>query len=374
MDAAGAPAFVPAPLPPQIQLGLATVGLLAEAERELGRLAGAAGRLLNPYLISSPLLHREAIVSSRIEGTIATPHDVLLLEAADAVVPRLESGLEPTREVLNYVRALEHGMARLAELPLCIRLISELHAVLLEGVRGDGERPGELRTIQNWIGPPRSSIREARFVPPPPAEMRQALEDLERYLNEEPSPGSLPLLVKVALVHYQFEAIHPFRDGNGRVGRLLIALSLVACGLIRDPLLYMSAYFERRRGEYGDRMLAVSTSADWDGWIRFFLAGVAESARDGLRQTVGLLELRDRYQAQFQAARSSALLLKLVDHLFHRPSVTIADVVRVLGVTFPSASASVRKLVAAGVLEEATGRKRDQVFVATEIVRFIGEA
>lgn len=313
-------------------------------------------------------------MSSRIEGTIATPHDVLVLEAADAVVPHLESGLEQTREVLNYVRALEHGMARLADLPLCIRLLQELHAVLLEGVRGDRERPGELRTVQNWTGARGSSIREARFVPPPPTEMRAALEDLERYLNEEPSPSALPLLVKVALAHYQFEAIHPFRDGNGRIGRLLITLSLVASRLIRDPLLYMSAYFERRRGEYADRMLAVSTAGEWDGWIRFFLAGVAESARDGLRQTEGLLALRERYQAQFQSARSSALLLKLADHLFHRPSVTIADVAGLLGVTFASAAASVRKLVAAGVLEEATGRKRDQVFVASEIVRFIGEA
>jgi Fic family protein len=330
--------------------------------------------LLDPHLVASPLLRREAIVSSRIEGTVATPHDVLVLEAADAVVPPLASGLEPTREVLNYVWALEHGIARLADLPLCIRLISELHGVLLKGVRGDRERPGELRTAQNWIGTPGSSIREARFVPPPPAEMRTALEDLERYLNEEASPAPLPLLVKVALVHYQFEAIHPFRDGNGRVGRLLITLNLVAWGLIRDPLLYMSAYFERRRGEYGERMLAVSTEGAWDGWIRFFLAGVAESARDGLRQTERLLDLRARHQAQFQSARSSALLLKLLDHLFHRPSVTIADVARVLGVTFASASASVRKLVAAGVLEEATGRKRDQVFVAPEIVRFIEEA
>jgi Fic family protein len=204
--------------------------------------------------------------------------------------------------------------------------------------------------------------------------MRAALQDLEKYLNEEPSPSSLPLLIKAALVHYQFETIHPFRDGNGRVGRLLITLSLVAWGLIGDPLLYMSSYFERRRGEYMDRMLAVSTAGDWDGWIRFFLAGIGESARDGLRQTERLLQLRERYQAQVQSARSSALLPKLVDHLFRRPSVTIADVARVLDVTFASASASVRKLVEAGVLEEATGRKRDQVFVAPEIMRFIGEA
>ncbi|MCU0258270.1 MAG: Fic family protein, partial [Solirubrobacteraceae bacterium] len=256
LTADGAPAFVPAPLPPSLAPTLETMGLLAEAERELGRLAGAAGRLLNPHLVAGPLLRREAIVSSRIEGTVATPQDILVLEAADAVVPPLASGLEPTREVLNYVHALEHGIARLADLPLCVRLFCELHDVLLHDVRGDRERPGELRTIQNWIGPPGSSIRDARFVPPPPAEMRAALQDLEKYLNEEPSPSSLPLLIKAALVHYQFETIHPFRDGNGRVGRLLITLSLVAWGLIGDPLLYMSSYFERRRGEYVDRMLA----------------------------------------------------------------------------------------------------------------------
>lgn len=347
---------------------------LGEAERELGRLAGAAGRLLNPHMVAGPLLRREAIVSSRIEGTVATPQDVLVLEAADAVVPPLASGLDSTREVLNYVRALEHGMERLADLPLCVRLFCELHQVLLEGVRGDRERPGELRTIQNWIGAPGSPIRAARFVPPPPAEMRGALDALERYLNEEPSAASLPPLVKAALAHYQFEAIHPFRDGNGRVGRLLITLSLVAWGLIRDPLLYMSSYFERRRGEYADRMLAVSTAGDWDGWIRFFLAGIAESSRDGLRQTERLLELRERYQAQVQSARASARLPRLVDHLFRRPSVTIADAARVLDVTFASASASVRRLVEAGILQEATGRRRDQVFVTPEIMRFIGEA
>ena len=367
-------AFVPAPLPPAMELGRPAVRLVAEAEREMGRLAGAAGRLLNPYLVGSPLLHREAILSSRIEGTVATPRDVLVLEAADAVVPPLESGLENTREVLNYVRAMEHGRARLSELPVCIRLICEIHGVLLEGVRGERERPGQLRTVQNWIGARGSSIHEARFVPPPPAEMREALNDLERYLNEPAGDDALPVLVRLALVHYQFEAIHPFRDGNGRVGRLLIPLILVSQGLMRDPLLYMSAYFERNRGEYMDRLLAVSTKGAWDEWIRFFLAGVADSARGALGQAEGLLALRESYHARFQSARSSALLQKLVDHLFQKPSVTIADVGRVLGVTAASASANIRKLVDAGILAEATGRKRDQVFVASEILRFIGEA
>ncbi len=357
-----------------MELGRETILLLAEAERELGRLAGGARRLVNPHLISSPLLHREAILSSRIEGTVATPQDVLILEAADAVVPPLESGLENTREVLNYVRALEHGIARLSELPVCVRLICEIHRVLLDGVRGESERPGELRTAQNWIGAPGSAIRDARFVPPPPAEIKDALAALEAYVNAPVAGDSLPLLVKLALVHYQFEAIHPFRDGNGRVGRLLIPLILVGAGVMADPLLYMSAYLERRRAEYLDLLFAVSSAGAWDAWIRFFLAGVTASARDSLRQAEGLIELRESYQKRFQSARSSALLLKLVDHLFHKPSVTIADTARVLGVTPASASATIRKLVAAFVLQEATGRRRDQVFIAPAIMRFIAEA
>jgi Fic family protein len=366
----GAQAFVPDPVPRRLDLDLATVGLLAEAENAIGRLAGTAGRLVNPYLVGSPLLHREAILSSRIEGTITTPEQLVLLEAAGAV-PGVKGRDQETQEVLNYIRAMQHGLRRLRELPVCLRLIREIHGVLLEGVRGDRERPGDFRAVQNWIGRPSEPIHGARFVPPPVPEMQAALDDLEQALND-PKPD-LPLLVRLALLHYQFEAIHPFRDGNGRIGRLLIALLLVSSGRLRDPLLYLSAYFERHRDVYMDLLLRVSQTGDWAAWLQFFLRGVLESAHEAVEQAEGLLALRDRYHALFQQARSSGLLQRLVDELFQSPAITIGRATEVLKVTPAAAAYNLRKLQAAGIVVEQTGRRRDQIFVAPEILVFMSD-
>jgi Fic family protein len=364
----GAQAFVPDPVPRRLEVDLATVGLLADAENAMGRLAGTAGRLVNPYLVGSPLLHREAILSSRIEGTVTTPEQLVLLEAAEGA-GEAQPADQDTREVLNYIRAMQHGLERLRELPVSLRLIREVHRVLLQDVRGDRERPGEFRTAQNWIGRPGDPVHAARFVPPPAPEMLAALDDFEQALHD-PRPA-LPVLVRLAILHYQFETIHPFRDGNGRVGRLLMPLLLVGWSRLREPLLYLSAYFERHRDAYMDLLLRVSQTGDWAAWLQFFLRGVLESAQEAVEQAEGLVALRDRYHAIFQRARSSGLLQRLVDELFQAPAITIARAAKVLNVTPPAAAHNVTKLVAAGILVERTGRRRDRVFIAPEILAFM---
>jgi Fic family protein len=367
----GAWAFVPQPLPEGVELDDAAVQLLGAAEYALGRLDGSVGRLIDPLLVGRPLLRREAILSSRIEGTYTTPRQLALLEAAGDDIE--DDG--DTREVLNYASALKQGLRRLEQIPVCLRLIRELHAVLLSGVRGDAERPGEFRTVQNYIGARADGVQGARFVPPPPGPMRECLQDLERYLNPPNLAAvKVPLLVRIALSHYQFETIHPFRDGNGRVGRLLIPLLLHQEKKLSSPTLYLSAYFERHRDQYVDLMLRISQRGDWMSWIHFFLRGVEQSASESGAKVTDLLELRARYHSRFQAARSSALLLKLVDALFERQALTVRQAAEHLGVTVASAGATVEKLCTAGILEEATGKKRDRIYVAPGILALVDDA
>jgi Fic family protein len=357
-------------MPTEVALGAAAVRLLSEADYALGRLAGSAGRLVNPYLIGQPLLRREAILSSRIEGTFTTPEQLVLLEAGVSSPGQDARVTADTLEVLNYVRAMERGLELLNTIPMSLRLVKELHAVLLEGVRGGQDHPGAFRSEQNYIGSRHAPISEARFVPPPVPEMLKALDRWEHDLHLEPDP--LPLLVRLGVAHYQFEAIHPFRDGNGRVGRLLIPLLLCAHDRLSDPLLYMSAFFDRHREEYVDLLLRVSTRGAWEDWIVFFARGVAECAREGQTLTDGLLELRERYHAAVRAARSSGLLATLIDDLFRIPTITIGRAATLLNVTPASASSNLRKLQALNVVTEVTGRTRDQVFVAREILSFVG--
>lgn len=366
----GVVAFVPDPIPKSVDLPPQSILLLTRAENAIGRLVGTTARLVNPFLIGSPLLHKEAILSSRIEGTVTTPEQLVMLEAGSKPILAGASPDSAAREVLNYIEAMRHGLSRLGELPMCLRLMREIHRVLLEGVRGDRDLPGEFRKSQNWIGRRGDPIERARFVPPPPPEMEKGLDDLEKYLNSSVSTDT-PLLVQLALVHYQFEAIHPFRDGNGRIGRLLIPLSLCSHGRIGSPLLYLSGFFEHHRDEYMDLLLVVSQKGDWLGWVNFFLLAVYQSAEEAIRQAEGLLSLRDNYHQRFQRARSSALLQKLIDELFQSPSITIGRAAALLKVTPAAAAYNIRKLEAAEILREATGRKRDQVFVAHEIVAFM---
>jgi len=368
----GAVAFVPEPLPTGLHLEIQTVRLLAAAENSLGRLAGTTAREFNPYLIGSPLLHREAILSSRMEGTITTPEQLVLLEAESATPGRKLRADEDTREVRNYISAMHHGLDLLKTLPVSLRLIREVHRILMQGVRGGRQQPGQFRRSQNWIrGRIDDTIDNARFVPPPVAEMKEALDSFEKYLHRERSPDADPLLVQLALIHYQFETIHPFRDGNGRIGRLILPLLLVERGRLDAPVLYLSAYFERHRELYVDLLLNLNQTGNWNSWVDFFLRGVQESADEANRQAIGLLELRQRYHRQFQKGRSSALLIRLIDRLFQIPSITMGQAAQVLSVSHQAAANNIRKLEEAGMLQEITGRKRNQIFIANEILAFM---
>lgn len=371
----GAEAFVPAPLPSSVQLPPPTVRLLAQAENALGRLSGIAAREFNPYLVASPLLHREAILSSRMEGTVTTPEQLVLFEAGTRPEGAAPEAVEDAQEVLNYIHAMRRGLELLEELPVCLRLIKAVHGVLLDGVRGDRERPGEFRTSQNHIrGRLSEDIADARFVPPPPREMEACLHDLEAYLNRDLAPDHDPLLVQLALTHYQFETIHPFRDGNGRVGRLLLPLLLCAHERLERPVLYLSAYFERHRDLYVDLLLAVSQAGEWIPWIDFFLRGVRESAAEAAEHATALLELRKRYSRRFQKGRSSALLIRLIDRLFQTPFITIREAATLLDVTNQAAANNIHKLEEAGILEKVSGRRRKQVFIAREIMSFMRDS
>jgi len=358
-------AFVPAPLPRSQLLSPRAVNLLGQAENALGRLQGSVGRMVNPYLIARPLLRREAILSSRMEGTRTTAARLVSLEA-DAV-----STTDPeTREVANYVDAMNHGVALLEQLPLCLRLVRELHEKLLTGVRGAEETPGQVRRVQNFIG--RSDIASARFVPPPPERLEPLLADFEQYLNLADSDDGAPLLVRMAMAHYQFETLHPFRDGNGRVGRLLIPLTLLAHGRMTTPTLYVSGYLEQHKRRYADLMLEASQTGEFAPWTEFFLEALRSAADESSQRADQLIALRERYREQLHEARSSALTLKLVDALFELPLMTTQRAMSVLGVTAATAGQHLSRLVDARILSEITGRKRDRQFVAPELLAALG--
>ena len=304
------------------------------------------------------------MLSSRIEGTQASLSDLVLFEVA----PAAGTPPEDVREVANYVRALEFACQRMDEIPLSLRLIRETHAKLLEGARGANRQPGEFRRIQNWLGAPGSHPTEARFVPPPPGELPACLDEFERFLH---APSDLPPLVRLALVHYQFEALHPFEDGNGRIGRLLIALLLCAAGIVPQPLLYLSAYFDQHRRAYYDHLLAVSRAGAWEPWIIYFLNGVTDQAADGVQRASRLLTLRDDFRARCHAGGCPAAALRLVDELFRSPAVTLAKTTELLAVTPRAAQGNIKKLVKLGILREVTGQKRNRAYLADEIVRVV---
>lgn len=360
-------AFVPNPLPPNLDrirfLGQISDALLA-ATANLARLDGLARTLINPHLLLHPFGLREAKLSSKIENTIASAEEVALVEA----------GRPPAHgdaiEVWNYVRALEHGLR--SSLPLCNRLIREMHRILMEGVRGQEQQPGEFRSVQNFIGRDGDTLATARFVPPPPgAELQRAMDAFEAFLNDR--DHAWPPVVAIAMAHYQFESIHPFRDGNGRVGRLIAALSFCEGegAVVSKPLVYVSAFFERHRREYYDRLLGVSLRGEWREWVEFFLTAVAAQADDALRRAQRLLDLRAAFVERVTEARASALLPKLIDHLFDRPAVTTASVAVHLGLRPQAAQRHIDRLAEKGILHEATGGTYNRVWVATELIEIV---
>ena len=348
-------AFIPAPLPPDPPLAMdpELIRLLSAADQALGRLDGMAYTLPDPELFVAMYVRREAVLSSQIEGTQSTLDDVLAYElaGASADLPR------DVHEVVNYVRAMDHGLQRLATLPLSLRLIREIHAELLASGRGAARMPGEFRTSQNWIGPSGGTLSDARYVPPPVWEMNQALDNLESFLHAAPA---LPVLIDCALAHAQFETIHPFLDGNGRVGRLLVTFLLVTQGVLKQPLLYLSYYLKLHRSEYYDRLMAVRERGDWEGWIKFFLDGVRVTAEEAARTAGAIVALREQHRATVAPIGKNAL--RLLDSLYQRPLVRIADVQRGLGVSVPTAGKLVAELERVGILEELTGLKRNRVF------------
>lgn len=363
----GVDAFIPRDLPPYIEYRDGLMGPLSAADRALGQLAGITRTMPNPMLLIRSFINREAVLSSRIEGTQASLSDLFLFEVA----PTVENSVPDVREVYNYVRALEHGLKRLRQIPLTLNVIKELHAILLEKVRGQERHPGEFRRVQNWIGPQGCSIHQATYVPPPPEHLMSALSALERFIN---TPNDVPLLVRLAMIHYQFEAIHPFEDGNGRIGRLLISLLLDSERALPHPVLYLSAYFERFRPEYYDRLLAVSQRGQWNQWIVFFLRGVTDQSIDAVERASRLMALRNDWANHCKTARTSALLIKLVDELFHNPFVNLARAVSLLGVRPQSAQNTIDRLIGMGILREITGRRRNRIYVARRVLEILEQA
>ena len=361
-------AFVPNPLPPPLTFDAALIRSLSEADRALGELAGLGRTFPNPHLLINPFIRREALLSSRIEGTQADLADLYAFEARQLTLPGFQPAQEEAdvREVLNYVRALEYGLERVKTLPVSLRLIREVHALLMEGVRGKHATPGEFRRTQNWIGAPGCTLNDATFVPPPVNEMHTALDTLEKYLHSE---DEYPPLVRLAFIHYQFEAIHPFIDGNGRIGRLLLILLLVHWGLLPLPLLYLSAYFEKYRQAYYDLLMAVSTCGAWREWVDFFLRGVAEQARDAVVRAKRLQDLHLAWRTKYQRVRGAGLLLRIVDALFAVPALTPSQVARQLSVSHPAVMNALRRLEQDQILSEVSGKRRNRLYVAPAIIQ-----
>jgi Fic family protein len=340
------------------------VTALSDADRAIGRLAGEGRRLPNPHVLMRPFVAREAVLSSKIEGTQATLGELLAAEAG-AVVDRSPDDLH---EVANYVVALEQGIDALPELGVSVLLLQETHAKLMRGVRGGQAQPGRIRAVQNWIGVPGSTPHTALYVPPPPSALAELLARLEAFLART----ALPPLVQIALAHYQFEAIHPFLDGNGRVGRLMITLFLLQRAVLPSPLLYLSAFFEATRAEYYERLRAVSEAGDWENWIVYFVNGVARQSEDAVDRAARILELLDAWRLRVVGLGSDTPV-RLVDLLAANPFVTAAGVEEKLGVARTTAARAIARLVDLEILQRVDERRRDRAYCAKAILGVLEE-
>lgn len=352
-------AFIPNPLPPRIDWHTGLISILGEADRALARLAEAGRQFPAPYAMSMPFIHQEAVLSSRIEGTRTTLEQLYTYEAVQ------QSFFGDTREVQNYVNALDYGLKRLGSLPVSMRLVRELHSRLMQGVRGEKYTPGEFRKSQNWIGSAGCKLEDAAYVPPPPDEMQTALADWESFIHHE---SALPPLVRLAIIHYQFEAIHPFLDGNGRIGRLLIALLMCEWDLLPLPILYLSAYFEANRSEYYVRLLAVSQKGEWLEWIIFFLEGVRAQSIFSAMQIEQLRGILFNYERLLENERASARLTLVLQHIIQNPITTIRKIQQSLELKdYKTAARLVDRLIELNVLHEITGKQRGRIFRADAI-------
>ena len=363
-------AFIPAPLPPApaLRIDAKLQRLLSVADLALGRLDGSIQILPNPDLFVLMYVRKEAVLSSQIEGTQSSLQDLLAAEAS-------VFGADPPRdvdEVINYVAAMNHGIARLQDLPVSVRLIREIHQRLLHGVRGSALTPGDLRRSQNWIGPGGCTLNEATFVPPPPHEVPEALGRLERFLHED---ESLPLLMRIGLAHAQFETIHPFLDGNGRVGRLLITFLLCEKAVLGKPVLYLSYYFKKHRQRYYDLLQAVRDEGAWEDWIAFFLTGVAEVSAQATVTARRILLLREQHRTAVadNLGRAAGNGHRVLEHLYRRPIVSVNEVRDLVATTYPAANELVSRLAGLGILEEMTGQARNRRFRYGPYIRLFHE-
>jgi Fic family protein len=358
-------AFHPNPLPPALEWTPALAVALADASMLVGRLAGEGRRLPNPHVLIRPFIRREAVLSSRIEGTQATLGELLASEAGAAV----ERSPDDLREVGNYIVALEHGLGRLQALPMSLRLVRELHEKLMTGVRGGYATPGEFRRSQNWIGRPGETLAQAGYVPPPPEALSEQLAAWERFLHER----MLPPLVHVALAHYQFEAIHPFVDGNGRVGRLLITLQLCERNVLPAPLLYLSAFFEATRSDYYEGLRAVSEQGNWEGWVRYFLNGVARQAEDALSRSERINGLLAAWKARLSGEPGARVALLMLDMLAGNPFLTPRGAEAKLDVAYNTVMRAVERLERMAVLQKLGDGRRDRVYCAKAVLDILEE-
>ena len=360
-------AFIPSPLPPDppVALSGALQVQLSRADRAVGRLDGSVEILPNPDLFIFMYVRKEAVLSSQIEGTQSSLTDLL---AAEAELTGNRAAAGDVGEVINYVGAMNHGLSRLAELPISVRLIKEIHERLMRGVRGSHLTPGETRTTQNWIGPGECSLADATFVPPPPHQVATLLGDLERFLHTQ---DELPMLIKIGLAHTQFETIHPFLDGNGRVGRHLISFLLTEKRVLLKPVLYLSHYFKRYRQEYYDRLQAVRDHGDWESWLMFFLKGVEEVSNEAIETSRRILSLREEHRASVTAhfGRAAGKGHLVLEQLYLRPIVSVADVREITGTTYAAANQLVARFVECGILMEITGFARNRLFRHEPYVR-----
>jgi len=354
-------AFLPNPLPPDWEPTIEMVNLIVESERAIAALNMLGQMLPNPHLLIRPFLQREAVASSRIEGTVTNLKQLMLFDADESA----SEDSADAREVANYVRAIEYSLTQPPDRTISPALIKELHALLMMDVRGSELHPGQYRKLQVYISG--RGGRGARFVPPPPADVSALIDDLAQFIA---APSRLPELVRIALVHYQFETIHPFEDGNGRIGRLLMTMLLSRWGLLDKPLLYLSGYFERHRDEYIDGLSDVSRSGDWENWIALCLRAIAVQGNDGVQRGRQLLELREDYRIRFQGGKRAGSL-PVIDALFTWPTTTTRQVEERLEIPRFSAQRYITTLVEEGILMELTGRQRNRVFAAHEVIEIL---
>jgi Fic family protein len=357
-------AFIPNNLPPKIEWNIALVNSLSRADYILGMLSREGAKLPNPHLLIRPFITREAVLSSKIEGTQATLGEILAQEAGIQV----DRNPDDLQEVNNYIIALDYGLKRLKDLPLSLRLIKEMHNKLMQGVRGSHATPGEFRISQNWIGSPGCTINTAKFVPPTPIELMDCLSSFESFLHDR----TLPPLIHIALCHYQFEAIHPFLDGNGRIGRLLITLLLIERKLIPSPILYLSAFFEATREEYYSQLYSVSRKGSWLDWLQYFLNGVSQQSLDVLSRAerINNLLIDWKIKIGLQAQENGQNIVK---HLAVNPYLTIKKVAEILSVAFTTAQRIIDKLEKLGIVSQVSQGKRDRVYCANDILRILEE-